>query len=147
MPRRIDVELTSERPDGTWTWRAAGARQPKGEVDASVLPPDAKVGVVLRAEADFNIDGIEILSIVPTKGERREPERIEIIGSQREFTPVTSQLPSAATARRVVATTARVRRDLLRLAPSAPVASGRRRHRRSPSRRSCGPDAPTATPC
>jgi hypothetical protein len=94
MPRRIDVELTSERPDGTWTWRAAGARQPKGEVDASVLPPDAKVGVVLRAEADFNIDGIEILSIVPTKGERREPERIEIIGSQREFTPVTSQLAS-----------------------------------------------------
>ena len=32
MPRRIDVELTSERADGTWTWRAAGAKQPKGEV-------------------------------------------------------------------------------------------------------------------
>jgi hypothetical protein len=94
MPRRIDVELTSERPDGTWTWRAAGARQPKGEVAGAVLPPDAKVGAVLRAEADFNIDGIEILSIVPTKDERREPERIEILGSQREFTPVTSQLAS-----------------------------------------------------
>jgi hypothetical protein len=94
MPRRIDVELTSERPDGTWTWRAAGARQPKGEVAASVLPPDAKVGTVLRAEADFNIDGIDILSIVPTKDARREPERIEIVGSGREFTPVTSQLAS-----------------------------------------------------
>jgi hypothetical protein len=94
MPRRIDVELTSERPDGTWTWRAAGARQPKGEVAASVLPPGAKVGAVLRAEADFNIDGIDILSIVPTKDDRREPERIEILGSGREFTPVTSQLAS-----------------------------------------------------
>ena len=36
MPR-IDIELTSSRPDGTWTWRAAGARQPKGVVSASVL--------------------------------------------------------------------------------------------------------------
>ena len=44
MPSRIDVELTSARPDGTWTWRAAGAREPKGVVEASVLPEGAKVG-------------------------------------------------------------------------------------------------------
>jgi hypothetical protein len=92
MPRRIEVELTSERPDGTWTWRAAGARQPRGELSAAILPAGAKVGDVLRAEAEFNIDGIDVLSIVPTKDGRREPERIQVLGPQREFTPVTSQL-------------------------------------------------------
>jgi hypothetical protein len=94
MPRRIDVELTSERPDGTWTWRAAGAREPKGELEASILPSGVKVGDVVRADADFNIEGIEILAIIPTKDERRLPDRIEVLGPQREFTPVTSQLAS-----------------------------------------------------
>src|SRR5437899_114957 len=94
MSRRIELELTSERPDGTWTWRAAGAREPRGELDGAVLPSGAKVGDVLRADANFNIEGIEILSIVPTKETRSEPERIELIGPQREFTPVTSTLAS-----------------------------------------------------
>ena len=30
MPRRIDVELTSSRDDGTWTWRAAGRPPAQG---------------------------------------------------------------------------------------------------------------------
>ena len=92
MPRRIELELTSERPDGSWTWRAAGAREPKGELDGSILPSGAKVGDVLRAEADFDIEGITVLSVLPPKGGRQEPERIEILGPQREFTPVTSTL-------------------------------------------------------
>lgn len=92
MPRRIELELTSERPDGTWTWRAAGAREPKGELDGGILPPGCSVGDVLRAEADFHIEGITVLSVLPPKGPRREPERLEIIGPQREFTPVTSTL-------------------------------------------------------
>ena len=33
----MEIELTSTRPDGTWTWRAAGARQPKGELDGGLL--------------------------------------------------------------------------------------------------------------
>ena len=33
MSRRIEIELTSTRPDGSWTWRAAGAREPKGVLD------------------------------------------------------------------------------------------------------------------
>ena len=37
MSSRIEVELTSQREDGTWTWRAAGARQPKGVV--AVISP------------------------------------------------------------------------------------------------------------
>ena len=44
MSRRIDIELTSARPDGSFTWRAAGAKQPKGEIDASLAPGGAKVG-------------------------------------------------------------------------------------------------------
>jgi hypothetical protein len=92
MPRRIELELTSERPDGSWTWRAAGAREPRGELDGSLLPGGTKVGDVLRADADFNVDGITVLSVLPPKGTRIEPERLEVIGPQREFTPVTSTL-------------------------------------------------------
>src|SRR5690242_6090207 len=92
MPRRIELEVTSERPDGTWTWRAAGAREPKGELDGSLLPAGTKVGDVLRAEADFHVDGITILSVLPPKGARQEPERLELLPSEREFTPVISTL-------------------------------------------------------
>ncbi len=80
MPRRIDVELTSTREDGTWTWRAAGARQPKGELDGGLLPTGSKVGDVVRAEADFDVDGITVVAVLPPKGERKEAERLEIIG-------------------------------------------------------------------
>ena len=80
MPRRIDIELTSSRDDGTWTWRAAGARAPKGNVAAAVLPADAKVGDVLKVDAEFFVDGIEITGVVPTKGTRKEPERLELLG-------------------------------------------------------------------
>ncbi|MEN3272429.1 MAG: hypothetical protein V7636_1190 [Actinomycetota bacterium] len=93
MPRRIDVELTSARPDGTWTWRAAGAREPRGELDGGLLPSSAKVGDVLRAEAEFDIDGITVTSVTsPKAAEKPTVERLEIIGPQREFTPVTSTL-------------------------------------------------------
>jgi hypothetical protein len=91
MSRRIDVELTSARDDGTWTWRAAGAREPKGTLESSLLYEGAKVGDVVRAEADFDIDGITILTILPPKKkEESGPARIEILGPQREFKPVTS---------------------------------------------------------
>jgi len=53
MTRRIDIELTSSRDDGTWTWRAPGARQPRGSLEGSLLPEGTKVGDILRAEAEF----------------------------------------------------------------------------------------------
>jgi hypothetical protein len=88
MSRRIDVELTSSRNDGqTWTWRAAGARQPKGELDGGLLYPGANVGDVVRAEADFAIEGITIIAVQPPKGARTEPERLEIIGPPRRDEP------------------------------------------------------------
>src|SRR3546814_15950903 len=64
MPRRMEIELTSARDDGGWTWRAAGAKAPKGTVDGGILPGEAKVGDVLRVEADFFVDGIQITSVV-----------------------------------------------------------------------------------
>ena len=83
MSRRIEVELTSTREDGTWTWRAAGAKLPKGELNGSLLFAGAKVGDVVRADADFMMDGIDIIAVLPPKGARKEPERIVIVGTPR----------------------------------------------------------------
>ena len=91
MPSRIDVELTSARPDGTWTWRAAGAREPRGVVESSVLPDGAKVGDVFKVEATIALEGIEIHSVVPSRTHRKETERIEILGGS-DFQAVTTSL-------------------------------------------------------
>jgi hypothetical protein len=94
VPRRIDIELTSARPDGSWTWRAAGAREPKGTLDGSLLYAEAKPGDVLRAEAEFELEGISIVSVAaPKVDERRQPQRIEVVGPARQEAPgVTTQL-------------------------------------------------------
>ncbi len=92
MSRRIDIELTSVRDDESWTWRAVGAREPKGVIAASLLPDGAAVGQELRVEAEFFVDGIEITSVLPAKGERKEPERLEVLGSGRDQGGVTTQL-------------------------------------------------------
>lgn len=89
---RIAVELTSERPDGTWTWRAAGARQPKGVLDGKLLPAGARIGDVVRAEADFDLEGITVTTVLAPKGERREPKRLEVLGTGRDDPSVTTNL-------------------------------------------------------
>lgn len=96
MSRRIEVELTSARDDGSWTWRAAGAREPRGVVGTDLVPTGAKVGDVMRADADFDLDGVTILSIVQKQDKKRnEAERIEIIGPpRRDDQLVTSTLTS-----------------------------------------------------
>lgn len=93
MSRRIEIELTSQRDDGTWTWRAAGAKQPKGVLDASALYEGCSVGDVVRADADFEIDGIFVTNVMPPKGRsgRPESERIELLGGAK-FEAVTTQL-------------------------------------------------------
>ncbi|MEL7208421.1 MAG: hypothetical protein AAGK32_09360, partial [Actinomycetota bacterium] len=90
MSRRIDVELTSDRGDGTWTWRAAGAKQPKGDLAADLLPDGAAVGDELRAEADFDVDGITIVSVAPPKQKKAGPETLEILGSGQDAPGVTT---------------------------------------------------------
>lgn len=93
MPRRLEIELTSRRDDGTWTWRAAGARQPKGEVSGDLVPDAAAVGSVLKAEVDGGLDGLEITALVAPRV-RSEPEgRLELIGGGAA-PPVTTTLVS-----------------------------------------------------
>jgi hypothetical protein len=89
MTRRIDIELTSSRDDGTWTWRAPGARQPRGSLEGTLLPSGAKVGDILRAEAEFDLDGILVTSVQAPREDARAEKlaRIEIIGSGRDSAP------------------------------------------------------------
>ncbi|HUR48673.1 MAG TPA: hypothetical protein VMY88_03950 [Acidimicrobiales bacterium] len=92
MPR-LEIELTSERPDGTWTWRAAGAKQPKGVVQGQVVPGGAKVGDVLRAEAEIELDGINVTSLAaPKEAARSGPEVLKLVGSQAPIEGVTTSL-------------------------------------------------------
>jgi hypothetical protein len=86
MSRRIDIELTSQADDGSWTWRAAGAKQPKGVVDGALVPAGQAVGAVLRAEIEVGLDGIEVLNLGAAKP-MRSPEkasgRIEVLGTPK----------------------------------------------------------------
>ena len=92
MSRRIDIELTSNRQDGTWTWRAAGAKSPKGVVNSSLLSSTAKTGDVIKVEADFDIDGISVLSVVQMREKGQRGNMLEMLASEKSFTPVTQKL-------------------------------------------------------
>ena len=97
MSRRIDIELTSKTSDGSWTWRAAGTRQPKGTVEAALVPAGQSVGAVLRADVEIGLEGIEILSLSPAKP-ARSPEktegRIEVKGTPKRAPDVSVILGS-----------------------------------------------------
>jgi hypothetical protein len=93
MPNRMEIELTSARDDETYTWRAAGARQPRGVVPVSVLPPRSKVGDVLRAEVEVELDGITVVAILPPKQRHEDAaSRIEYLGPPRHDAGVTTVL-------------------------------------------------------
>jgi hypothetical protein len=97
MGRRIDIELTSKRDDGTWTWRAPGAREPRGVVDGALVPEGASPGSVFRAEADFDLEGIFVTSVSGAKHSEhkgRMGERIEILGSATNKSTVSVSLAS-----------------------------------------------------
>jgi hypothetical protein len=87
MSRRIDIELTSALADGSWTWRAAGARNPRGTLDGSILPDGAGVGDELKVEIDQMLDGIEVLSVVKGR-EKAEPDLLELLPSEQPFEAV-----------------------------------------------------------
>ena len=80
VSRRLEIELTSQRADGSWTWRAAGARQPKGDVSGELVPDTATVGTVLKAEADGGLDGIEITAVSAPRTRTEPTDRLELIG-------------------------------------------------------------------
>ena len=89
MSRRIDIELTCELEDGSWTWRQAGARAPKGVLDAGLAPADATVGTVLRADVESQIGGGALVTaIVAPRDRTRRVELIEL-SPRAAFEPVT----------------------------------------------------------
>ncbi len=95
MPRKIEIELTSQRNDGYWTWRALGAREPKGLLANAMLAFDAKVGDLLTLEAEFNMDGIEIVGAFQQQPKNTPlPETLEILGSKSDQPLVTTKLVS-----------------------------------------------------
>jgi hypothetical protein len=88
MSRRIDIELTSALADGSWTWRAAGARKPNGQMDGSLLPPGSAVGDILKVEVEQMLDGIEIQSIVPGREKAEDANVLELLPSEKPFEAV-----------------------------------------------------------
>src|SRR5271154_4000372 len=103
MSRRIDIELTSQTGDGSWTWRAAGARQPKGTVEAALVPPGEAVGAVLRADVEIGLEGIEILSLAsakPAHSPEKSEGRIEVKGTPKRAPDVSVILAPGSDKRR-----------------------------------------------
>ncbi len=92
MSSRIDVELTSKRDDETWTWRIAGAKQPKGVLSSKLLHPDAKVGDVVKVDALFELDGITIQQVLPPKVKETPKNSIELKPTVSSGPLVTSRL-------------------------------------------------------
>ena len=91
MSRRIEIEITSLNGDVA-TWRAAGAKLPKGVLQASLVPGGPVVGSVYRADIEQFMEGIEVLSILPPKtASPLDPrkERIELIVSEKAVPDVT----------------------------------------------------------
>ena len=86
MGHRIEVELTSQSDETTWTWRAAGAKLPRGTVSSELVPPGTSVGTVLRAEVETTLDGTTVTALLAPKGksEPKPVERIEIIGTPQK---------------------------------------------------------------
>lgn len=92
MARRIEIELTSQLDGGQFTWRAAGAREPRGTLDATLLDGPASVGDVLRAEVESGLDGVEVVSIVP----RKAASPLNLRGELLERQPEHPQVPAVS---------------------------------------------------
>ena len=82
MSRRIDIELTSQRADGSFTWRAAGAKQPKGDIESALVPANSSVGDVLKVDIEKHLDGLSVVAVGSVEGQPVAPARLEILGSR-----------------------------------------------------------------
>ncbi|MHB1907005.1 MAG: hypothetical protein ACYCRG_08910 [Acidimicrobiales bacterium] len=91
MSRRIDIEITSLNGEVA-TWRAAGAKLPKGVVPASLVPGGPVVGGVYRADVEQFMEGFEVLSVAPPKtASPLDPrhEKLELIARDAKGPDVT----------------------------------------------------------
>ena len=87
MARRIEIQLTSRLNDDQWSWRAAGARQPKGVVAASLIPEGTNEGDVVKAEVEASIEGLEIVAVLKGDGVVKTAPKaatIELLGSGKD---------------------------------------------------------------
>jgi len=91
MPR-MEIELTSKQSDGTWTWRAAGAKLPKGSLAENLLDGNASIGDIIRVETEQFVDGISVTSVLSGREKKSVPELLEIVGSGKDEPLVTSSL-------------------------------------------------------
>ena len=91
MPR-LEIELTSSKEDGSWTWRALGAREPRGSLDGALLAEPAAVGDVLRVETDQFLDGMTVTAILPPRDRRSSPVLLELLDNAGEEPDVTTRL-------------------------------------------------------
>ncbi|MHB8190069.1 MAG: hypothetical protein ACYDHP_06560 [Ferrimicrobium sp.] len=98
MASKMEIELTSKVGDDHWTWRAAGAKNPRGTLPVTLIYSGAKVGDIARAEVSIGIDGIEILSLHAPQTPTPPQNRIEVVGRQRDEPSVT--YPTQASQRR-----------------------------------------------
>jgi hypothetical protein len=86
MSRRIEIEITSLSGDLA-TWRAAGAKLPKGVLQASLVPGGPVIGNVYRADIEQYMEGIEVLSVTaPKTASPLDPknERVERIAEPKK---------------------------------------------------------------
>ena len=123
MPNRLDIEITSQSTESSYTWRSAGAKEPKGTIKASLLPSGVAIGDVLKVEADFMIDGIEITAVLPQKTKKDGPELLELLGTGKETAGVTTSLVKKSNNRK--------RRKDTRFGPKNNKAKDRKRSRSS----------------
>ena len=149
MSRHIDIELTSQTGDGSWTWRAAGAKQPKGTVEAALVPPGEAVGAVLRAEVEIGLEGIEILSLAaakPAHSPEKTEGRIEVKGTPKRAPDVSVILAPGSDKRRRDRDDDGERRDRRGGNRRGPGGDGRGDERggERPARSSSGPRRPGA---
>jgi len=86
MSRRIEIEITSLNGEVA-TWRAAGAKLPKGVLNVALVPGGPVIGNVYRADIEQYMEGIEVLSVMaPKTASPIDPrhERIELIPSAKQ---------------------------------------------------------------
>lgn len=121
MSRHIDIEITSIGDD-TATWRAAGARAPKGSVATTILGTSAAVGTVFRAEIEQFMEGVEIISVAP-------PRTASPVDPRQERLSLLTPAPSGPDVQVTYAPKGRGRRDGDRPARRDRPAGGDRRDR------------------
>ncbi len=103
MTRRIDIDITSKLDDDRFTWRASGAKEPRGTLSGSLLPGQVSAGVTMRAEIEVSIEGVEVVkldSIDSAAKPAKKVETIELLGSGREQAGVTWTLEAKKKGRR-----------------------------------------------